>query len=116
MAEEIVILENKHKVQRNKRANYNGVDYVQSMMLWAKDNMSKEEIIEVIKGDEGKTIGVERLQEEIERLEMMLNQKKREFLKKTMALYFLKLDVNPNRNEGSLHGLETWFESLVRRN
>ena len=92
MAKEVLIMERKKSLRKGDfKSNYDAVDYIQTMMLWAKDNISKEEMLEIIKGDEGKVVGVERLQQEVDQLEVMLKRKKRELLKKTMALYFLNM-------------------------
>ena len=83
-------IQTKQKQEINlNRYTQNGLEYIESMMLWAKDNISKEEMIDIIKGEEGKAVGAAQLQKEIDELESRLRNKKKELLKKTMALYFL---------------------------
>jgi hypothetical protein len=113
MNKEILILQSKKESQKNRKMNYNGVDYIQTMMMWATQHMDKEEIMDIIKGADGKATGIDRLQREIQELEIIIQQKRKEFLKKLMALYFMKPDKNPVNN--SLIEFNEWINSISRR-
>lgn len=96
------------------KKKYNGVDYVQNMMMWATHNLPKEDILEIIKSADGKVLGLEKLQQEVMQLEEQLQVKRKELLKKTMALYFMK-QSEVKKDEGSLISFSEWMNSVSSR-
>jgi len=93
---------------------YNAIDYVKTMMAWANDNLAQEEILEVINCKDGKVIGLDSLQKEVMRLEETLRVKRKELLKKTMALYFMKHDKSHVDSDNFI-GFSDYMNSLSRR-
>ena len=102
------------RLLEKSKQKYDGIDYVQNMMNWATRNLPKEDILEIIKGADGKVVGLEKLQKEVMELEEQLIIKRKELLKKTMALYFMKQEKG-NANEGSLIGFSEWMNSISKR-
>ena len=101
-------------LMKSKSAKYNAMDHMQTMMSWANDNLEQEDILEIIKGPEGKVVGLDKLQIEVMDLEDKLRVKRKELFKKTMALYFMK-EGNTNRQEGNMIEVSDWMNSMARR-
>lgn len=101
------------KMLEQSKNKHTGVDYVQNMMMWATSNLAKEDILEIIKSADGKVIGLENLQKEVMLLEETLMIKRKELLKKTMALYFMK--QSEVKKDDNLLGFNTWMNSLSSR-
>ena len=101
-------------LEKSRSMKYNAVDYVKTMMAWANDNLSQDEILEIINCKEGKVIGLDALQKEVMGLEDTLRIKRKELLKKTLALYFMK-QGNGHKDGDSLVGFSESMNSLSRR-
>ncbi|MBU0628260.1 MAG: hypothetical protein KKC75_03655 [Nanoarchaeota archaeon] len=104
----------KELLEKSRSMKYNAIDYVKTMMAWANDNLSQDEILEVINCKEGKVIGLDNLQKEVMGLEETLKMKRKELLKKTLALYFMKQD-NGHKDGDSLVGFSESMNSLSSR-
>jgi hypothetical protein len=102
-------------LQKARSVKYNAMDYIQVMMAWANDNLEQEDILEIIKGPEGKVVGLERLQLEVMQLEERLKMKRKELVKKTMALYFMKQEKPPAENQGQMIGFNEWMTEVSSR-
>lgn len=98
---------------KSKEIRYDATDLIQNMMGWATENLSEDEILEIIKGEEGKSIGLERLQKEVMNLEEQLRDKRKELLKKTMALYFMK--QKPSKSNEHLVGFNEMMGEISER-
>lgn len=102
------------RMLEQSRQKHTAVDYVQSMMHWATNNLEKEEILEIINSADGKVVGLDKLQAEVMDLEEKLRIKRKELLKKTLALYFIKPDKK-HANEGNLIEFSEFMNSFSRR-